>query len=125
VSHRLGFAVKVLADGGLPSAATTAAPARALPPALVSGTATICQGGSTPISAALTGTGPWSLTWSDGVVQSAGVSPATRNVSPVWRPTRALDSGWTASWMARRPSPVANSAPKPPWVRSGRQSTSR
>ncbi|MEO8056440.1 MAG: PQQ-binding-like beta-propeller repeat protein, partial [Acidobacteriota bacterium] len=53
------------------------------PTAVVSGTATICSGSSTNLSVALTGTGPWSLYWSDGFVQSGvGASPATRTVSP-------------------------------------------
>jgi hypothetical protein len=53
------------------------------PTAVVSGTATICASGSTPIQAVLTGTGPWNVTWSDSVVQSGvATSPATRNVSP-------------------------------------------
>ena len=53
------------------------------PTAVVSGTATICAGGSTPIQAVLTGTAPWNVTWSDSVVQSGvATSPATRNVSP-------------------------------------------
>src|SRR6185436_1168168 len=53
------------------------------PTAAVSGSATICNGGSTMISAALTGAGPWNVTWSDAVVQSGvATSPATRNVSP-------------------------------------------
>jgi hypothetical protein len=53
------------------------------PTAVVSGTATICSGSSTNLSVALTGTGPWSLYWSDGFVQSGvGASPATRTVAP-------------------------------------------
>jgi hypothetical protein len=56
----------------------------ATPTAVVSGDATLCAGASTPIQAALTGAGPWTVTWSDGFVQSAVVaSPATRTVSPV------------------------------------------
>ncbi len=55
----------------------------ALPTAAVSGSATICAGASTTISAALTGTGPWNLTWSDGATQNGvTTSPATRSVSP-------------------------------------------
>ncbi len=57
--------------------------AKELPTATVSGSATICAGASTQISAALTGTGPWNLTWSDGATQNGVTSsPATRNVSP-------------------------------------------
>jgi hypothetical protein len=55
---------------------------RTPPAAVVSGDAVICQGGSTQISAAVTGTAPWNVTWSDGLVQSVGVSPATRTVTP-------------------------------------------
>ena len=72
----------VTVAGCASSAATTSALVRSLPTAFVTGAATICAGDSTQISAALTGTGPWNLTWSDGLAQSAGTSPATRNVSP-------------------------------------------
>ncbi len=52
------------------------------PTATVSGYATICQGDSAVLTVALTGTAPWSLHWSDGLVQSAGSGPVTRTVSP-------------------------------------------
>jgi hypothetical protein len=53
------------------------------PTATVSGGGTICGGSSASIQAALTGTGPWNVTWSDGVVQNGVVSsPAQRSVSP-------------------------------------------
>ncbi|HEV8267222.1 MAG TPA: hypothetical protein VGR00_03270, partial [Thermoanaerobaculia bacterium] len=51
--------------------------------ATVSGSATICPGGSTMIQAALTGTPPWNVTWSDSFTQMGVMaSPATRTVSP-------------------------------------------
>ena len=51
--------------------------------AVVTGDATICFGTGTTIQAALTGTPPWNLIWSDGVVQANVLaSPATRLVSP-------------------------------------------
>jgi uncharacterized repeat protein (TIGR01451 family) len=54
-----------------------------LPTAAVTGSATICAGSSAQIEAALTGTGPWDVTWSDGVTQMGVVaSPTTRTVSP-------------------------------------------
>jgi hypothetical protein len=53
------------------------------PTASVSGGGTVCGGNSVNIQAALTGTQPWNVTWSDGVVQSGvTVSPASRSVSP-------------------------------------------
>lgn len=53
------------------------------PTATVSGTASICSNSSTTLSAALTGTQPWTVTWSDGYLQTGvTASPATRSVSP-------------------------------------------
>jgi hypothetical protein len=53
------------------------------PTATVSGDQTICTGGSATIQALMTGTGPWSITWSDGVTDTNfSDNPHTRNVSP-------------------------------------------
>jgi glycosidase len=62
---------------------TTGSPfAASGPTATVSGSATICSGSATSISADLTGTGPWTVTWSDSVITNVSSSPATRSVSP-------------------------------------------
>ncbi len=62
-------------------------------PANVSGSTAVCSGGSATISAALVGSGPWTLTWSDGAVQSGITSsPATRSVSPTVATTYTLTS---------------------------------
>jgi len=50
--------------------------------AYVSGDTYINPGGSATIQAALTGTGPWTVYWSDGFQQTVSSSPATRTVSP-------------------------------------------
>jgi uncharacterized repeat protein (TIGR01451 family) len=76
------YSVTVSVNGCASSAATTNVSIRTVPTADVSGDAVVCQGGSTQISAALTGTPPWSVHWSDGLVQSAGDSPAVRTVTP-------------------------------------------
>jgi alpha-tubulin suppressor-like RCC1 family protein len=55
------------------------------PSAVVSGSATtmVCSYPvSATIQAVLTGTGPWILTWSDGVITTNSSSPATRTVNP-------------------------------------------
>jgi PKD repeat protein len=66
----------------------TATPSCTPPTASVSGSQTICQGGTATIQASLTGTGPWNVTWLDGTggtnyLQNGVVTgPATRTVSP-------------------------------------------
>ncbi|MGD0262106.1 MAG: hypothetical protein ABSD29_20260, partial [Verrucomicrobiota bacterium] len=74
---------------------------KARPTSVVSGSAVICNGGSTAIAAALTGTGPWNLSWSDGTNQNGVVaSPATRTVSPsattTYTVTNLTDANCTA-----------------------------
>jgi hypothetical protein len=55
----------------------------ARPTSVVSGSTNMCNGSTATISAALTGTGPWNVSWSDGSNQNAvATSPATRSVSP-------------------------------------------
>jgi polygalacturonase len=67
--------------GALSGSATVTVNAH--PTASVSGGGTVCGGNSVNIQAALTGTQPWNVTWSDGVVQSGvTVSLASRSVSP-------------------------------------------
>lgn len=54
--------------------------------ATLSGTTTICSGASTDLSVALTGSGPWSVTYSNGssntTVSNISSSPAIISVSP-------------------------------------------
>src|SRR5207249_2644020 len=77
------YQVVVYGCGGSVLSSTATLTVNARPTSVASGSATICNGGSTTISAALTGTGPWTVTWSDAVVQTGVVSsPATRSVSP-------------------------------------------
>jgi hypothetical protein len=71
------------ASGCSAGAAPVAVTVKTLPTAAVSGGGTICPGGSATITAALTGTAPWSVTWSDNVTQTINSgSTATRSVSP-------------------------------------------
>ena len=87
------YSVTVTVDACTSAAATTTATVRTLPTATVSGGAAICPGGSTTIQAALTGSGPWSVVWSDGVTQSNVVaSPASRTVSPSATTTYTVSS---------------------------------
>jgi subtilisin family serine protease len=62
-------------------------------PAKVSGSSSVCSGNPATLTVNLVGSGSWTLTWSDGTVQS-GVSanPATRVVSPTSTTTYSLTS---------------------------------
>jgi YD repeat-containing protein len=66
------------------------------PTAAVSGSTTIASGQSATIQAVLSGVGPWSVTWSDGVSQNnlTGTAPltVTRSVSPTATTTYTVSS---------------------------------
>jgi ribosomal protein S8E len=94
------------------------------PTAAVSGGATICNGGSTTIQAALSGTGPWNLTWSDGANQNGvATSPATRNVGPsattIYTVTALSDANCTAQAGDLTGSAVVTVNPRPTAAVSG------
>jgi len=62
-------------------------------PGNVSGSTAVCSGSPATLSVALVGVGPWTLTWSDGFVQSGvTTSPATRSVSPTSATTYSVTS---------------------------------
>jgi len=79
----MAYTVQVTDANGVKASDQVIVNVNSLPTATVNGNASICAGESATISAALSGTAPWSLTWSDGVTQNGIISsPATRNVSP-------------------------------------------
>jgi len=64
----------------LPALAFASAADGALPTATVTGSATICAGQTTEIRADLTGSGPFTVRWSDGFVDAGVVASASRHL---------------------------------------------
>ena len=71
----------VTGSNGCSSTDLRAVPIRPAPTAALSGPASACSGQPTNLSVSLTGQPPWSLKWSDGLVQAIQTSPATRVVT--------------------------------------------
>jgi phosphodiesterase/alkaline phosphatase D-like protein len=112
------------AIAGLPAIAVAEKCAACSPPptatvSLMSGqAATICGGSSATLQAALTGTAPWTVTWSDGVTQSGvAASPATRQVSPaattVYTVTSLADAACTGTATGTAQINVTPAGPAP------------
>jgi len=75
------------------SSGSAAVTIKTLPTATVSGGGAICPGGSATITAALTGTAPWSVTWSDNVTQTINSgTTASRSVNPASATTYTVTS---------------------------------
>ncbi|MBK9391786.1 MAG: hypothetical protein IPN68_16945, partial [Bacteroidetes bacterium] len=85
-----GYKYRVIVSGTCTPAVTSDGNAilsvNSRPTSVLSGTATICNGSSTNLSVVLTGSQPWSLTYSDGstptTVSGITTSPYTISVSP-------------------------------------------
>ena len=82
--------------------------------ATVSGDSTIAQGASAQIQLALSGVGPWSVTWSDGTTASISQSPASRTVTPGVTTTYTITSATNVSGCAVNASGSATVTVKPP-----------
>jgi|GEM_PF-5661089 len=77
------YTVTVQDANGCTASSSASVTVNSLPTAIVSGSSAICPGGSTTITAALTGTAPFTVTWSDSVTQTINSgTTASRSVSP-------------------------------------------
>jgi hypothetical protein len=116
--------VRTIPDCGVSPAAETTVSFKTQPTASVSGDATICLGESATISAALTGTGPWNLTWSDGATQTAEASPATRSVSPTATTAYAVATVSDANCSGTASGSASVTVNQPPSIATEPQSVS-
>lgn len=96
------------------------------PTGVISGTQAICNGGSATLSIAVTGTGPWSGTLSNGAAFSGSTSPITVSVSPTSATTYTIatlvDTKCTALAGDKTGSAVVSVNARPTAVISGTQS---
>lgn len=77
---------------GSTSSAVTHTVTAERPTAVVQGSTFVCSGGQATLRVTLTGTAPWRLTWSDGVVEIVTSSPHERVVTPGETTTYSLTS---------------------------------
>lgn len=110
------YVFRLTVSNGLQTSITTV-PLTAYVTALVSGSTSVCAGGSAAVTATLFGTPPWTLTWSDGLVQSdVGASPITRAVSPTTTTTYFVTEVSDADGLGSTEgsATIAVSGPAPP-----------
>lgn len=81
------YSVTITVNGCSSATGSTTVTVNARPTATLSGTATLCSGNSTPVAIALTGTQPWSVTYTDGTtpvtVNGITTTPYIFNAAPV------------------------------------------
>ena len=102
------YRVKAFGTIGDSACCSPASASTSLAAAQVSGSTNLCSGGAAVVQAALTGTPPWNLVWSDGF-QQLGVtsSPAIRVVSPSTYAAYSVVSVSDANCAAGRSSGLA------------------
>ena len=87
------YSVTVLDANGCTASSSTTVTVNPLPIATVSGNSAICPGGSATITASLTGSAPWTVTWSDNVTQTINSgTTASRSVNPAATTTYTITS---------------------------------
>jgi hypothetical protein len=97
------------------------------PTGILSGSATICNGGSALLSITVTGNGPWNGILSDGTVFSGSSSPLTVTVAPISNTTYTIttlsDAGCTAQAIDKTGSAVITIAGAPTTAIGGSNQT--
>ncbi len=93
------------------------------PTGVISGTATVCTGSGTSLNIAVTGTGPWSGTLSNGTAFSGSTDPLSVNVSPLTNTTYTISTlsvaGCNAQAIDKTGSAIISLAPLPTTANAG------
>ncbi len=101
----LTLSVTIVTSGGCTGSGSTAVTVKPRPTVTIPATIAVCGAQTVSIPVTLTGTGPWTIYWSDGFSQTSATATTTRSYNATAAVTLGIQTVADASCTAGVPSP--------------------